>query len=199
MKKFLLLFILIYCEKVSSQNWIWAKSGYGQYGSDEGYGVATDALGNVYTTGAFQSSPLVLGTYSLTNSGSFDIFIAKYGPTGNVLWAKGVTGTSDDYGNSITSDASGNVYITGLFHSPTMTFGTYTVTNAGNYDIFIAKYNSSGTVLWAKSIGGNNRDEGTSVTTDFSGNVYITGGLCSSPVTIGAELPPFYLIQSCKV
>ena len=172
-----------------SGNVLWAKSAGGS-ASDIGNSVTTDATGNVFVTGYFKSSTITFGTYTLTNSGDGDIFLVKYDPSGNVLWAKSAGGTNSDVGWSVTTDATGNVFITGYFESSSITFGTYTLTNAhaGDGDIFLVKYDPSGNVLWVKSAGGTNEDWGnwgTSVTTDASGNVFVTGVFGSSPMTFG--------------
>lgn len=75
-------------------------------------------------------------------------------------------------------DAAGNIYTTGYFDG-TVDFdpgvGTYNLTSAGSYDIFIAKLDASGNLLWAKSMGSTNTDYGTGVALDASGNAYFTG------------------------
>src|SRR5436190_20577711 len=76
----------------------------------------------------------------------------------NWLWAYNAGGANDDMGISIAIDNSGNSYVTGYFGSPSITFGSTTLTNAGNYDIFIVKYSPTGNVLWAKSVGGSGHD-----------------------------------------
>ena len=167
-------------------NVLWAKSASGSYW-DYGYSVATDGSGNVLVTGSFQSSTIAFGTITLTNTGpaSSNIFIVKYDAAGNVLWAKSAGGSSLDYGNSIATDVSGNILVTGHFSSPTITFGTTTLTNAGTWNMFIVKYDTNGNVLWAKSTGGSDVDEGTSVATDGSGNVMVTGYFTDSILTFG--------------
>lgn len=193
MKKIYLLAIAVFSNIVlfgQAPNWDWAKSA-GATSAEYGQGTATDALGNVYLVGAFQSSTITFGTTTLTNNGvgDFDIFIAKYDPLGNVLWAQSAGGLSFDYGYGITTDASGNVYITGWFQSTTIVFGSTTLTNAGvGTDIFLVKYDPSGNVLWAKSEGGSTGDTGYGVATDANGNVYITGEFQSPTMTIGATI-----------
>src|SRR5450631_1287899 len=71
----------------------------------------------------------------------------------NWLWAKSAGGTDYDYATSVTTAPGGDVYVTGYF-SDTITFGSTVLTNTDTlcfctFDIFIAKYDSSGTVLWA--------------------------------------------------
>jgi len=169
----------------SSGNVLWARSAGGT-SSDIGYGISTDRSGNVYVTGVFYSPSITFASYTLTNAGSDDIFIAKYDSSGNVLWAKSTGGNSSDEGYSIATDALANVYITGYYESLTITFGSYTLTNAGNQNIFLAKYDSSGNVLWAKSAGGTSSDIGTYVAADSSGNVYLTGDYLSSTITFAS-------------
>jgi hypothetical protein len=171
---------------------LWANSA-GNNGDDSGQSVSTDASGNVYVIGSFSSDSITLGSIILTNTseGEYDIFIVKYSPNGNVLWAKSISGSNDDYGYGISTDTSGYVYVTGNFESPTITFGTTTLTNtnAGDIsnigDIFIAKFTSDGNVLWANAAGGNEYDKGNSISTDSNGNVYVTGYFTSDTLTIG--------------
>ena len=172
-----------------SPNWAWAKS-VGNTSSDQGRSVATDASGNIFMTGYFAGSTITFGTTTLTSAGSGDVFIVKYDTNGNALWAKSAGGNDYDLGNSITTDASGNVFITGMFESDTITFGTTVLTNADNTglyeDIFIAKYDTNGNLLWAKSAGGTAADVSNSVATDTNGNVFITGYFHSPAITFGS-------------
>jgi hypothetical protein len=163
-----------------SGNFLWAKS-FGGTSQDEGLSITVDASGNVYTTGWFSGTVDFdpgAGTNNHTSQGSRDVFIQKLDPSGNFLWAKSFGGTSDDYGNSITVDASGNVYTTGWF-SGTGDFnpgaGTNNLTSQGSNDVFIQKLDPSGNFLWAKSFGGTSSNYGLSITVDASGNVYTTG------------------------
>jgi hypothetical protein len=93
-------------------------------------------------------------------------------------WAKSHGGAAYDFGNSIALSSSGEIYVTGNFLSPSITFGTFTLTNTGSSggDIFLAKYDASGNVVWATSAGGNGDDYANSVTVDGAGNIYVTGG-----------------------
>ncbi len=104
------------------------------------------------------------------------------------LWAKSATGTGADEGNSSAVDTSGNVFITGCFSSPTITFGTSTLTNTGGgFNVFIAKYDANGNALWAKSAGTDN-DQSYSVSTDATGNVFVTGYFDSPAITFGSYI-----------
>ena len=90
-------------------------------------------------------------------------------------WAHKAGGSSgDDQSNAIAVDSNGDVYVTGAFEQ-TATFGSITLTSAGNDDIFVAKMNSTGHWLWAVQAGGASNDEGTDIAIDSTGNVFITG------------------------
>jgi hypothetical protein len=93
-------------------------------------------------------------------------------------WAKSIGGASFDWGYSIAVDDSGNVYTTGTFNG-TVDFNpgsaNYNLTSAGGFDVFLTKFNSTGNLLWAKSMGGANTDVALEIGIDFSGSVYVTG------------------------
>lgn len=94
-------------------------------------------------------------------------------------WVKSMGGNSNDQSWQVATDRNGNVYAAGYYISATADFnagGTGgVITNAGDYDAFLAKYDAGGNFLWAKSIGGGGTDQGYGVNTDGAGNVYVTG------------------------
>src|ERR1051326_605350 len=191
-KYFLLFFLFTACLAANAQNgnWCWAKSGKGIFNYyDEAYNVATDKAGNVYVTGWFTSPTLIFGTDTLTNSGGENIFLVKYNPSGNVLWAKApIRSTSDPAeGMCIATDNSGNVYLTGHFVSPQITFGSYTLNNNGSWNFFLTKYDPNGIVLWATAAVKNSAFTTASlgVSVDKVGNVYATGYFASNAITFG--------------
>jgi len=158
----------------------WAK-GIGGTSNDVAYSITTDESGNVYATGVFSGTVDFdpgASTFNLTSAGGYDVFISKLNSTGEFLWAKRLGGTGNDTGYSITTDESGNVYITGDFYG-LVDFdpgsSIFNLTSVGSADIFISKFTSSGDFIWAKGIGGTSVDKGKSITIDESGNVYTTG------------------------
>ena len=176
-----LLFILT--AQAQAPDWVWAKSPLGS-GSESASSVATDVSNNVYVTGSFTSATVLFGTTTLTNGGSSDIYIAKYDPSGNVLWAIKGGGSGSDVSFGIAADAAGGVYITGYYTGATITFGTTTLNSAGSWDIFLAKYNSAGVFQWAKTIGGTGADQGYGIATDANNDVYITGNFFSGTMAL---------------
>ena len=142
-----------------------------------------DAGGNSYITGYFDGSVTFgaggTSATTLTSDGDSDIFLARYDSTGAFAWARRAGGTSTDDGYAVDVDASGNSYITGYF-SGSATFGAggttaTTLTSDGDDDIFLARYDSTGALVWAKQAGGTSRDVSRRVYADASGNSYISG------------------------
>jgi hypothetical protein len=116
----------------------------------------TDGSGNVYVAGATTNS-----------SANYDVLVAKYNSSGVQQWIiqHDGGGSGHDMAIGLTTDASGNVYITGV------------TTTSTNIDMFTAKYNSSGTQQWLSTYNGpgNTYDCGTDVVADVLGNVYVCG------------------------
>src|SRR5437867_4686294 len=151
----------------------WAAQAGGSF-DDFSRGIAVDAAGNSYVTGAFHDVA-TFGDTILVSSGGYDIFVAKYDNAGNVLWANAAGGSGfDDYGLSIAVDPAGNCYVTGAF-SGQASFGTNALINVGGSDIFLAKYDSDGNLLWVQQAGGVSLNSGRAVAVDAQGNSYITG------------------------
>src|SRR5205814_1304186 len=87
---------------------------------------------------------------------------------------------------AITVDGTGNVYVAGEYFSAVCLFDNFSQTNAGVFsDIFIAKCDTDGNVLWVKRAGGTSADYATGIATDTAGNVYVTGYFLSSTATFG--------------
>ena len=162
-------------------SFIWAKN-IGGVNIDVANSIAIDGSGNLIITGYFRSTVDFdpgNGTYNLSSIGQDDVFFAKYSPDGSLIWAKSFGGTSYDIGKSIFVDGSGNIYITGYFEA-TADFdpgpGTHTIiNNSGGRDIYIAKYASDGSFIWANGFGNTPWDFGNSIAADGNGNSYITG------------------------
>ena len=143
---------------------LWTKQ-LGTSSSDGGSGVTTDSSGNVYVTGYTLG-----GLDGNTNSGSYDMFLVKYNSSGTKQWTKQLGSSGWDWGNGVTTDSSGNIYVTGYTNG-----GLDGNTNSGYGDIFLVKFNSSGTKQWTKQLGTSSSDSGNGVITDSSGNIYVTG------------------------
>ncbi|MEN9738221.1 MAG: hypothetical protein RLZZ318_254 [Bacteroidota bacterium] len=180
------LFIISLDSHSQVPNWAWAKSGNGNK-YDYTNCMTKDNFGNIYITGVFDSTIISFGNINLTNSGRRNIFLVKYDQNGNIIWAKSFGGNLIDDANGICSDSFGNVYLTGGFQSPSIAFGATTLTRVSSQDMFIAKFDSNGNVIWAKSAGGNNFEAGNSVTSDSKGNAVVTGWFGSASIVFGGD------------
>lgn len=164
----------------SEGNLIWAKN-IGASGEDSGQDIFVNETGYVYITGYFYGTvdfdpgP---GTTNLTATHSADIFFAKYDSEGNLIWANCIGGAQTEFGIRIVVDANENIYLSGYF-SADLDFdpgpGTNIIISAGLFDVFFAKYNADGNLVWAKSIGGSGLDRLSSMELDESGNIYLVG------------------------
>jgi len=171
---------------------------YGKGGNVNGMGIALDASNNVYITGGTGcTSGIATGgayqaSYASTD-GSYDAYVAKLNSTGSsLLWGTYYGGTGYDMGQGIALDASDNVYITGSTTSASgITSGVpYQATFGGAADVFVAKFNSTGSSLtWGTYYGGTGGDNGFGIAVDGSGNTYITGYTTSTSgiATTGAH------------
>ena len=167
-------------------NWLWARQATGT-ALQETMSVATDISGNVYAAGYMEfgvGQTMVFDTTVLSDDGEQDIFLVKYNVSGNRQWAKHIGGGAVDIANCITTDFQGNVYLTGYFGSPTITFDSITLSSTGVYTMFLVKYDSNGNILWARNSTGI--AAGNSVVTDNQGNVYLTGTYASTTISFGA-------------
>jgi len=132
-----------------------------QNGTDYGYGVALDNNSNIYVTG------------SSTWSAAFnnDIYLGKFNSSGDNLWNATINGpqnsTDNGYGIAVDPNNPNNIYVT----------GTSPWSSNLNYDLYLGKFNSSGSNLWNSTINGpqNGFDYGYGVTVDNNSNIYVVG------------------------
>ncbi len=157
---------------------------YGGTSIDQGNSVATDANGNVYIAGSTSSATTIAttGAYHVVLSGTTDAFLAKLNSNGAMQWSTYYGGSDIDEAFGVATDAAGDIYITGYTGSTSgiATAGAHQVTyGGGTYDVFLAKFRASGSLLWSTYYGGSDRDIATGVATDAAGNVFITGTTAS--------------------
>jgi len=145
----------------TSGNIVWSKTGDNiAAGWGSGGGIATDASSNVYIIGTYLNSTIQIGPYLLINASvdTEQIFIAKYDSSGNVIWAESFGGRVREFGVGMTISPNYKLFITGLFSSDTLSFGSTYVIHSGSfgslyyaYSTFIAQMDTSGNVVWANS------------------------------------------------
>ena len=137
----------------------------GTSSEDRANGVATDSSGNVYVTGYTGG-----GLDGNSSAGSNDLFVVKYNSSGTKQWTQQLGTSSYDYATGVATDSSGNVYLAGYTGG-----GLDGNSSAGSSDLFVVKYNSSGTKQWTQQLGTSSGDYAQGVATDSSGNVYVRG------------------------
>ena len=160
------MFIILFTSSVDSfsqfsQEWIREYNGPGN-GNDEAADHCTDDKGNVYVTGS-----------SLGVGSGLDIYLSKYSPAGNFIWEVRYNGSGNnaDIPHALCVDNTGNVIVS----------GESTEQGTGR-DITTLKYNSSGNLIWERSINGNRSsdDRGADVHADDSGNIFVLGTVSDS-------------------
>jgi hypothetical protein len=129
---------------------------------DTGHGIAVDAAGNRYATGSFQNRATFgsgSSAVTLAGTGQDDAFVTKYDPAGALVWARQVGGSVTDQGRGVAVAADGSVYVTGLFTAGVTFIGSgVKLSSRGAGDIFIARYNPDGQLIWALRAGGTAGD-----------------------------------------
>ncbi|MCE3279898.1 MAG: hypothetical protein K0S44_2089 [Bacteroidetes bacterium] len=150
--------------------------------------IQTDSLGNIYIAGSFYGDSITFGSITLHNKGWSDIFITKYDSLGNVVWAKQIGGSDTDRLNDFHIDHNDNLILTGLF-GDSLVFGNNIVVHPPGYsssNFFIAKLDTYGNGVWAKTSSAiYEQAEGTAISSDSSGNIFVAGTFTSPGLTFG--------------
>ena len=125
--------------------------------NEYGTSIAVDSASNVYVS-----------AYSNAGGATYDILTFKLDSFGNMSWQRslgGTGGTGTDFGIGIALDSASNVYVTGFSD------------NNSTYDLVLAKYNTTGTLQWQRTLGNNTggSDAGYGVVVDSANNIYVTG------------------------
>lgn len=181
------------CKYSQSSSLIWAKAIGGSNGDaasrikfDNGTGVI---LSGAFSSTDFDADPVATFTLSKIGAGTLDMFLGKYDSnTGNLIWAQNTGNSNQVIANDITIDQTNNVFVTGYFDNLTdfdlsstssFTLSPYTATFT---DLFLAKYNTNGALLYANHLGGGNSpgNGGKGVFVDNANNIVLTGQAGSS-------------------
>jgi len=163
---------LAWAKKVSGLGWDW------------GYSVAALSDDSAVVTGFFDDSatfaPGETNETVLVSYGRRDIFLARYNPDGTLVWAKHAGGPSSDYGYGITTLSDNSTFATGRFFG-SATFGEgepneTVLVSVGDDDLFVARYDPDGSLMWAERAGGPDEEIGHDITTLSDDSIVATGG-----------------------
>lgn len=194
----------------SNNNLLWARQGSGVTGNASDAAAATAIEGmtalaidrddNVYVGGSFVKTLTLQGganpNVTLTDAGgsgiNYESFIAKYDPSGNLLWAKGgASGSPQNLRNlengqnaidRIVVDSAGGLFVTGFVAGNN--FMNSPISVNGQTDIVLAKLDAAtGAVVWKQIIGGADDDNGLDLEIDDASNLYIVGNYGSASIT----------------
>ncbi|HSJ02674.1 MAG TPA: SBBP repeat-containing protein, partial [Verrucomicrobium sp.] len=144
--------------------------------SDKTRCVALDPQGNVLLAGEMNGDGK-FGPITTAGAGNTDFFLAKVNKAGQFVWARTLGGSQVDRGYGVAADAVGNIYVTGHYQSQDLMALGQPVPNAGDYDVFTAKYDPAGQLLWIRTAGGKGYDYGHGIAADHEGNVIVTGAV----------------------
>lgn len=171
----------------SNGNPLWAKTADG-LGNIDGNSIALDNNGNIVITGFFDSNDATFEPITLINTKALfsDIFIVKYNTDGNVVWAKSAGSNYYDNSSGISIDNNGDIFVTGYFSGTVINFDSVALTNSGGEDVFVAKFDADGNIIWANSAIGTDDDNGIGISSDNDGNVFLTGFFASETISFGA-------------
>jgi len=183
---------LLFGKYNSSGTSIWVKN----FGStfnctcDFAGGISIDANNNIYLGATTNGTALIAGTFTSPTSGGYDAYAIKSNSVGTFQWVTKIGAAGDQYANSITNDNNGSVFVTGSLSGTNVVVGSATLTNntpGTSTDIYVLKLsNTSGSAVWGLTAQGPNADEqGNDITSDQSGNIYISGTTYTASTAFG--------------
>ncbi len=185
---------------------------FGGAGNEAARALALDGAGNVYIAGYTTTSNLPVSRTAVqfayggqtANFMTGDAFVAKFSPSGALLYLTYLGGSADDVASAIAVDAAGNAYVTGYTNSSKFPISSSapqrTYRGAGGNmivtfgDAFVTKIGPNGDqILYSTYLGGTQDDMGLGIALDSAGEAYITGTTLSRnfPTTAGVVQPAF--------
>ena len=151
---------------------------YGTGLTDYVKGMGIDDDGNVVVFGKFKNE-IEFGDVTLTSMGSTDMYVAKYSPEGDVLFAFSEGGSSYEDASALAVSPDGDIFISGTFYGETIINGE-TITTDNPTGLFIAKYSSTNEFQWLQQVDGSNLIPAVFLAAGVDGSVYISGGFQGS-------------------
>ncbi|HMY19305.1 MAG TPA: hypothetical protein PKA58_23435, partial [Polyangium sp.] len=150
-------------------------------GSTEAQSVTNvhfDPAGDIVLTGTYQNS-IDWGAGQHTTTASTSAYVTKFDISGNAKWSKAFGAGGDLYPGASLVDPAGHILLTGGFFG-TLDFGDGTLTSKGDNDLFVAKLDGTGKLIWKKVAGDGVVQEGGSIAVDGAGHVFVGGRIWSA-------------------
>jgi len=168
------------CSAAGDLRWI---TSIGGPDSDNALDMVLDGQDNIWLAGELwllhnlppgATTAYQLGPFSLTARGSADVLIARISSVGKATWATSFGGPGADGAFDIALGNRGELYLAGYFQK-TASFGPATFTSAGDTDIFLARLEFDGNIVWARQLGGPGTDQDTAIEVASNGDIYQAG------------------------
>jgi len=166
----------------SSGNFLWQVSTNNNRGHSWPLKMVTDAAGNLYVLGVYWNDSIFsIGSYTITDTAEGICFLLKIAPSGTLLWAKKIAGGCPysgyylDFQGDMGIDGAGYIYVSDAFGGHSTTIGTTVLLNTGATSMFLAKLDTSGHAIWAKSFSDGSVTGMNTIAVTNTGNIYLSG------------------------
>ncbi|MCB0768861.1 MAG: SBBP repeat-containing protein [Flavobacteriales bacterium] len=156
-------------------NCLWVRSVLVTFDDALAYDIAIDAEDRIYITGSYNGTAVFSDSISLGSYIGDDIFLARYDVDGTCLWARRAGSSSSDEARGIAVSPEGDVFITGFVGGSAVRFDPLQITNNNQRQLFVARYDSTGTVQWAKASTGNGQSKSARGISVANGRLFVTG------------------------
>ena len=165
---------------------------FGDAGFQAVNAVTTDASGNIYVIGTFTGTIFLGGPNALVSAGGYDIFLAKFSPTGVHQWSQRFGDAASQEGREIVAAPNGEIVIAGQFEGtmsfPSSTGTTISLASAGGTDVYLARFRTDGVAIWASRFGDATFQYCNAIAMDPLGDVAIVGAFLGSVNFGGSDL-----------
>lgn len=153
-------------------NHLWSKR-FGSAFNEVAGGVAVDPAGYVTMTGSFDQS-IDFGAGAVPVAGESDVYVARFAPNGDLVWANTYGASREDIGFGIAVDSTGNVVVSGWFQQ-TVDFGGGAKASYGSRDVFVLKLDIKGKHVWSTTFGDRDHDQARAIALDGKGRPMVAG------------------------
>ncbi len=178
-----ILIISAYAQTMQA-NWSVAGGGSGNELVKE---ICLTNANELLVAGTFSGSMDLEGTTYNSVAGGSDIFIIKYNSSNTISWVKTFGNACNEQLAGITSDAAGNIYLTGSFYN-SLSIDNTTVMSAGSEDLFITSLNADGNLNWLQSYGSTGTDAGTAIKASPDGTVILAATLTNNTFPVADQV-----------